>query len=188
MSAATSLMHARARQQELDEWNARLSGQAFTPDPWVRTNALAESGYTPYSGHSQMERARWGLRDGEAPNFIGYGRGRFNRHRRRIKGYSADQYARQMDARDQMHREEMQRFRDSRPERREDPSAVRAARMQRARDAVARQQAERADGPVISANNLRGGNSHVVPEDVREGRRGPFRVAFRRGRVAGYSI
>lgn len=185
-------MFDRARRQEWDEWNARRTGQAFEPDPHVRMNALNEAGYTPYSSRSQMERARYGLPDDVAPNFIGYAHGRDGRDgrrpRRRIKGYTADQYARQMDMRDEKARQEMASFRATRPSVPPTPvaqaQAASRARIQQARD---RQRDEGYDNAVLpNVNRVSGRGTEHLPADMRSGAGQPFTLAFRRGRIVGY--
>jgi len=189
-------MHARARRQELDEWQARLEGRAFEPDNHVRENALNEVGYTPYSTTAQMARARHGLPDGYAPNFIGYAHGRDGRDgrrpRRRIKGYTADQYARQMDWRDTVEREEMARFRASRPAKPrpqpmtdEERGILGRAAVERARD-----RPRNTDNQVIpDVTRVRTADQARLPAELRgeQASATPFALAFRNGRVVGHS-
>lgn len=205
-------MFDRARRQELDEWNARRTGQAFEPDPHVRMNALKEAGYTPYSTRAQMERARYGLPDGVAPNFIGYAHGRDGRDgrrpRRRIKGYTADQYARQMDYRENVEREEMARFRASRrtgraapagrpmTDARNQPATPVAEREETERQILARAAVEQArdrqrdqgnDNAVLqNVDRVSGRGTERLPKEMRDGTGQPFALAFRRGRIVGY--
>lgn len=195
MPGFTQLMHARAWRQQNAEWNAINGRGSFTPDPHVRENALNEAGYTPYSTRSQLERARYRLADGEAPNFIGYAHGRDGRDgrkpRRRIKGYTADQYAKQMDWREQTEREEMARFRASRRPRSaaprptaEERTAQDRAAVQRARD---KQRTAHDDQVIQNVNKVSGGDARHLPRDMQDGTGGAFALAFRRGRIVGHA-